>query len=289
MRNRNKRTGRKRIPWAVLDDRARKERFRQARQALANGLRGSPIISFEEFEQRQLALDKLQVPYAKRHARKIRAMPPFFDTPERTAIIATLYINGPMTVRELSRLREVDSGSTYRTIERLIRCGLIVKRGSPGGRKYVAINRAHACISELRKLLTVLANKYGVPISDQPRYRHGFPLDRDPAPPVAENQMFGSPVRSRLLVILALLDEADDTQLSRLLAANACSVDYATKSLETKKVLKSRKLGVRRMFSLRTGYAGAPEFRLFLLSVSKEVPVYQVLASLVNEVTMRLR
>jgi hypothetical protein len=216
-------------------------------------------------------------------------MPPLFDTPERTLILATLFVNGPMTVREVSRLREVDSGSTYRTIERLLRCGLLVKRDAFGGRKYIAVNRAHTCIGELRELLTVLARKYGVPISDQPRYRHGLPLDRDPSPPVAEGQMFGSPVRSRLLVILALLDEADDTQLGRLLGANAASVDYATKSLESKKVLKSRKIGVRRVFSLRTGYVGACEFRAFLLSVSKEVPAYQVLASLVNGVTMRLR
>ncbi len=79
----------------------------------------------------------------------------------------------------------------------------MVKRQRDGGRKYVALNRARVAAAALRTLLDVLAAHYGAPIVPQIRYRHGLPLSRDPRPPLAEDRMFGSPIRSRMLVLLA--------------------------------------------------------------------------------------
>jgi DNA-binding MarR family transcriptional regulator len=285
---RNDRTKRFRVAWADLNAVERTERFRRAVQAHTNGvLRASPG-SFDEYAKRQEWLDGFQRT-ASATSRKLLPMPALFDSPERTLILAMLATNGPMTVREIARARQVDAGSTYRSTERLIRCGLAVKRHRAGGRKYVALHRAHIAAAPLRALLDVLAGHYGTPILPQLRYRHGLPLDRDPRPPLAEERMFGSPIRSRMLVLLAGIGEADVTQLARLLAADVNSIHYAAHALLKSGVLGARRVGARHVLSLSDAYVGAGEFRAFLMALLDAAPSYVHLGSLIPGITRRWR
>lgn len=216
-------------------------------------------------------------------------MPPLFESSGRTELLSILSANGPMTVREVARARGVDSASTFRTSERLIRCGLVVKRSRSGGRKYLALNRAHCAYRELSNLLTVLVDHHGTAFIDQARYRHGLPVDRDPTPPLAEERMFGSDIRSRLIVLLAALNEADATQLTRLLTADRCSVYYAAHALKRRGILNSKSVGARNVFSFNLDYVGAVEYQVFLKKLLESAPVYSILRSLVAGITLRYR
>jgi DNA-binding MarR family transcriptional regulator len=285
---RNEHWQRRRIAWSELDDVKRLKRFDQALQAHRNGVSASPG-SFEDFTTRQEWLDTFQRTRTLTNAAALQPMPALFGSSERTLIVSMFAVNGPMTVRELARARNVDSSTTFRTVERLIRCGLLVKRQRVGGRKYVSFNRAHIAAAELRSLLDVLAKHYGTPHADQPRYRHGLPLDRDTSPPLAEKLMFGSSLRSRMLVLLAATGEADETQVRRLLAVNALSLEYASKALIATGVLCGRKVGSRFVLSLAEGYVGASEFKTLLLRLVEEAPSYQTLRDLLPIVTLRWR
>ena len=280
---------RRRLAWSDLSDKDRLKRYRQALVAFQNGVIYCHPGLLEEFALRQLALDTQQRPALQGKQKPVLPMPSLFDSPERTLLLAMLFANGPMTVREMARARDVNSSSTFRTTDRLLRSGLVVKRKREGGRKYVALNRAHVAFQELKALLETLASHYGTPLIEQARYRHGFPLERDPAPPLVERHMFGSALRSRMLVLLGSLEGADATQLSRLLAERLESVHYAAHALRRAGILTSTQVGGRQIFHLSNSYTGAAEFRALLDALLREAPVYGVLRDLLPNVTIRWR
>jgi DNA-binding transcriptional ArsR family regulator len=276
-----------RKPWRDLDEKGRKRRYQQAVVAHANGL-PSPPGTFADFAKRQRALDRHQ--RVEKPSYRGRVMPAFFGSSARTQILAILAANGPMTVRDLARLRRKDSATTFRAVERLIRCGLVTKRLRPGGRKYVGINRAHAALPELLALLRVLGDIFGVPLLAQARHRWGLPTVSDPTPPIAEEWMFGSPVRSRMLVLLAVAGEADEMQMARVLTASVASVWYTSNALsKTHRILRSRRVGTRRVFSLSPTVSAIGEFRAFLLSLAGRRPIYHTLSAAIAPTTRRWR
>ncbi|HEY6233773.1 MAG TPA: helix-turn-helix domain-containing protein [Candidatus Elarobacter sp.] len=86
----------------------------------------------------------MAVPPPRPHVRRRRALPQgakrtpsvpaIFSTVARTEILMLLAVNGPIHVRELARLRRVDSASTIRTVDRLIEAKLVAKRDRNGAR-----------------------------------------------------------------------------------------------------------------------------------------------------------
>ena len=221
--------------------------------------------------------------------RNALSMPPLFFSSAQTQILVMIGANGPMTVREMARARSVDSASTFRTTERLERSGLVVKRELPGGRKYISVNRSHVAYRNLSRLLEVLVDHYQIPRVAQARYRHGLPLERDPSPALQEDKMFGSVLRSRLLVLLAAVEEADVTQLGRLLGANRCSVDYTAHALLKSRLLLAETVGIRNVYRLNDNFVGAQEYTAFLSRLLREAPVYSILKSLLPQITFRWR
>jgi DNA-binding MarR family transcriptional regulator len=286
-KQRNSVTKRFRAAWSSLSDEDKHKRFQYAVRSAQNGFFGGIPPSFEDFNRQQRQLDKHQIKSKARTRKKLRAMPPLFDTSGRTTILTMLAANGPMTVREIARARHVDSSTTYRTVDRLLRCGLVVKRSRAGGRKYVSLDRSHVAASELKTLFDLLARVYGVPLIEQPSYRHGLPHDRDPSPPITEDRMFGSRARSRMLIFLSLVGEADETQLARVLAEKLNSVHYAIHALQKKKIVSSRKVGIRHVFALNLSYNGSTEFVGLLKRLGTEQPVYATLRDVLPDITMR--
>ncbi len=63
--------------------------------------------------------------------------------------------------------------------ELLLVSGLVVKRDSPGGRKYVGINRGLNVYPHLFRLLTALDNLWPATRVEQPDYRWRMPYDSE--------------------------------------------------------------------------------------------------------------
>ncbi len=275
----NLKTRRWRKPWRDLDEKGRKRRYQQAVVAHANGL-PSPPGTFAEFAKRQRALDRHQ--HVEKPSYRGRAMPPFFGSSARTQILAILAANGPMTVRDLARLRRKDSAATFRAVERLIRCGLVAKRLRPGGRKYVGINRAHAALPDLLALLRKLVDHYGCPSVSQARFRWGLPTISDPAPPSRSPPCSDRPC------------DRGCSSFSRSLGRRTkcrcpgSSVIPTPRSGTHRPRSKRRRSsdptpsGSRRVFSLATHHAGAHEYRRFLIALAEKCPVYRSLAAAIT-------
>ena len=54
-------------------------------------------------------------PIVKEQRNVILSMPPLLFSSAQTQILVIIGANGPMTVREMARVRSVDSASTFRT------------------------------------------------------------------------------------------------------------------------------------------------------------------------------
>lgn len=287
---RNPVTGRRRIPWSDLSDKDRKRKYDQAIRAHNVGLPVPHPETFAKYSKRQRALDLLNEPEPKSPSRrKSSALPALFGSSARTQILLALHANGPMTVREVARLRKTDSATTFRSVERLIACGLIVKRDRPGGRRYIAIDKSHFAAKELGALLDTLNLHFAIPNIEQARIRRGLPTDRDPKPPILELSMFGSSIRSRIMLMLAVAGEADEQQLARSLAVAHTLIWSALRTIANAKLLSEKRVGARRVVSLSTRYPAAEEFIVFLKAVARGKPVYKSKALTIHLLTRRWR
>jgi DNA-binding transcriptional ArsR family regulator len=285
----NARTGGRRVPWSELDQPARKRRYSQAVRGFQVGIGPQSPGTFTQYSAAQRELDKSTVQPLVREIRRRKrtALPPIFGSSARTEILALLAVNGPLTVRELARLRESDSSATFRAVSALSKCGLVLKRQRAGGRKYVSLHRAHQCARELRDLLTALDLGHPVARVTQARARWGLPAARGPQPLIVEKQMFGSAIRSQILVLLAIAGEADEQQIARALVVRHNSVWSALLPLTRCKLVVDRRIGARRVLSLSKGYTGAHEFQRLLRRLADVMPVYSAKATMIASLTRR--
>jgi len=275
-----------RIPWRLLSMYERRRRYEQAKRANQHVFRIAHVTSYAVFSTRQSAWDKYQ-PMPSR-ASLGRRMPPLFGSSERTHILAILWLTGPITVRELARARRVDAAGTFHTVDRLIRAGLVVK--SAVGRRHIGLNYAHSARHALGTLLSALVRHYDVRFPRIMRYRATLPTKSLAAdsPPV-EDHVFGSAVRSQLIMLLGVVGSADSRQLCRLLGQNYASTAYALKALERDQVLRSQRVGIRRVYVLSDGYPGGLEYRRYVSSVARALPRYNALSKAIEVVTKRYR
>jgi len=79
-----------------------------------------------------------------------------------------------------------------------------------------------------------------------------------------ESKLFGSPRRTELLVLLALLGESYPSELQRLLDVAMASVTYILDDLEIEGVLVTRRLGRTRRVTLNPRYFAAKELSALL-------------------------
>jgi DNA-binding transcriptional ArsR family regulator len=84
-----------------------------------------------------------------------------------------------------------------------------------------------------------------------------------PAPRL-EPKLFGSPRRTEVLLMLALLGESYPAEMTRLLGATKASILQILDALEVEGVVTSRQLGRTRRVALDPRYFAAKELRSLL-------------------------
>jgi len=99
------------------------------------------------------------------------------------------------------------------------------------------------------------------------------------ATPLRDDKLFGSPRRTEVLVLIALLEETYPGELVRLLDASKASILYIVDGLVAEGVLASRPLGRTRRLSLDPRYFAAPELRALLLRLGAGDRGLQALAA----------
>ena len=85
-------------------------------------------------------------------------------------------------------------------------------------------------------------------------------------------KLFGSTTRTKVLTLVALLDETYPRELARLSGAPLASVQRIVNDLEREGVLATRIVGANREVSLSPRFYGANELRSLLLKYAKRDP-----------------
>ena len=88
-------------------------------------------------------------------------------------------------------------------------------------------------------------------------------------------KLFGSPSRSKVLTLVALLDETYPRELARLADLPLASVQRMVNDLEREGVLASRVVGANRQVRLNPRFYGAGELRSLLLKYAKRDPALE--------------
>ena len=272
--------------WRILSTYERHRRYERAKRANLHVFRIAHVGTYADFSRKQRHFDTYQgLPSRTALGRK---MPPLFGSAERTQILALLWLTGPITVRELARARRVDSSGTFRTIDRLIESGLVVK--ATAGKRYIGLNHAHPARHALGVLLSALVQHYGMRFPRLSHHREALPTKRiTTEPAVPEDRIFGSAGRSHLILLLGAIGSADVQQLRRLLGQNYASAFYSLKALEGEQIVRSQRVGARRVYVLSDAYPGGIEYRRFVTAARRALPRYQALADAVDAVTTRYR
>jgi hypothetical protein len=84
-----------------------------------------------------------------------------------------------------------------------------------------------------------------------------------------QNKLFGSPLRTRLLVAIALVEESYSAELARLLDAKLFPVQRLVDALELEGILATRKIGLERRVTLNPRYFASKELTALLLRLGE--------------------
>lgn len=272
-------TGHQRTPWSALDARLRRIRYAQALRAFDNGVLKKYPGSFAQFALTQKALDTHQKPLR----RKTR-MQPASNTPipwifrrggcER--VLMCLAVNGPMTVRELSRAIKSDSHKTWDMVERLRKSGLVAKRDHAGGRKYVALNRQLPIYRPLLRLLVALNKQWPAKRITHTVARWRMPFDRALTAQRMDH-IFQSAVRSRILLFISALGETDMSTIYKLLGLGSVSTMYIVNHWEKQGIVRTRWFKTHRLVRLDPRFIVAKELKALLREIVVHSGEYRTL------------
>jgi len=94
-----------------------------------------------------------------------------------------------------------------------------------------------------------------------------------------ELKLLGSPRRTQVLVLLALLGESFPSELCRLLDAKKAAILYIVNGLEAEGIVASRPLGRTRRIELDPRYFAAKELRALLLKLAESDDRFQTAAA----------
>ncbi len=98
--------------------------------------------------------------------------------------------------------------------------------------------------------------------------------------------IFGSPRRTEVLVLLALLEESYPREIARLLRAPLLSIQTIVDSLEREGMLATHLVGNQRRVTLNPRYYGVKQLKEFLLRLAEGYPELQ---STISELRRRPR
>lgn len=271
-------TGRQRTPWGALDARRRRVRYAQALRAFDNGVLKKHPGSFAQFAKAQKSLDAYQgAPRRKPQTRSANTpLPWIFRRGGCDRVLICLAVNGPMTVRELGRAIKSDSHKTFDMVERLRAAGLVVKRDLPGGRKYIALNRRLPIYRSLVRLLLSLDKHWPAKRIAHTAARWNMPFDRALTTLRMDN-VFQSPVRSRVLLFIAAVGETDMSTIYKLLGLGSVSTMYIVNHWERQGVVRTRWFKSHRLVKLDSRFVVAKELKALLREIVVHSDEYRTL------------
>ncbi len=182
-------------------------------------------------------------------------------------MLVALAVNGPMHVRALGRLLDIDSGKAFGMVSRLVAAGLVVKRAEPGYRKLVALNKAMGWTYYLlRDLLLALNREWKVPQLEghqQPREMWNGVDGRVTSKHLDE--MFQGRVRSRALLYVAAVGQTNMQTMYEALGMGSVSAVLVVRSWERQGVLRSQRVGRERIVELDPTFFASEELRRLLM------------------------
>jgi len=85
-------------------------------------------------------------------------------------------------------------------------------------------------------------------------------------------KVFGSALRTRVLVLIAALEETYPTEIARLLKAPRFSVQRIVDDLDRERLIATRSWGNERRVTLQPGSVGAKELQSYLLRLADGYP-----------------
>ena len=100
-------------------------------------------------------------------------------------------------------------------------------------------------------------------------------LPRDPKWELPAPALFGSRMRTALLMLIAVLGETYPAEISRYLDTTISSVQRTLDKLDEEGLIATRQIAVRRV-ALNPNYPAFRELRAFLLRVAEGYPKYQI-------------
>jgi hypothetical protein len=203
-------------------------------------------------------------------------LPWLFGRGGRDRALISLAINGPLTVRELARATEIDPHKMWDMIQRLRLSGLVVKREMPGGRKYVSINRRLPIYRTLMNLLIALDRISPTERCSGYTARWRMPFDRELTDERLDN-VFQSPLRSRILLFVATVGEADMQTIYRSLGLGKVSSTLAINHWQKQGVLRSQWHKRHRLISLDPNFIVAPQLLALLRAIIATADEYKAL------------
>ncbi len=215
----------------------------------------------------------------RRHARADfhqSRLPWLFGRGGRDRALVCLAINGPLTVRELARATKTDPHKMWDMIERLRLSGLVVKREMPGGRKYVSINRRLPIYRTLMNLLIALDGLSPTLRCSAYTARWRMPFDRELTDERLDN-IFQSPLRSRILLFVATVGEPDMQTIYTSLGLGTVSTTLAVNHWQKQGVLRSQTYKRHRLVSLDPNFVVAPQLLALLRAIIATADEYKAL------------
>lgn len=203
----------------------------------------------------------IQVRRRPKHQREI---PHLFGRGGRDRALICLAANGPLTVREIGRAIGSDSHKTWDMVAYLERCGLVVRRSRPGGRKYIALNRKLPIYRRLNNLLLALSQRWPIANIETAGYRWSMWCDKGTITPHRLDHMFYSPVRSRILLYIAAVGVTDVISMYKALGIGSVSALYAVNHWEREGITQSLYYSRQRFVSLDENYCVHKELKYLL-------------------------
>ena len=104
----------------------------------------------------------------------------------------------------------------------------------------------------------------------------GIPTMLPELPTLRAPAIFGSKLRTAILMLTAVLEETYPAELARYLKTSIANIQRALDKLETERLVATRPLVVRAV-TLNPLFPGSKELRAFLLRLAEGYPEYQLL------------
>ncbi len=115
-----------------------------------------------------------------------------------------------------------------------------------------------------------------------------FPLPPEDYEPPPAPPIFGTEMRTRLLLLIATLDETYPGELSRYAGASISSVQRTLDLLEDEGLIATRQLVVRGV-TLNPAYPAVRELKAFLSRITEGYPQYQAIRESIRRRPRRRR